>query len=631
MIDTVTYSKIVYEMIKKNFRNILRSKSSALIILLGPFLIILLIGLAFNTTGLHNIKVSIYAEETNDVFEEIVTSLKDNEFTVIDSTTEEECIDFVKNGEAHICISFSGDLTSDEIERKLTFHVDYSKVNLVFSILNVITHEVDSIAEDLSVEYTKLLIEQMDATAQEISEKSSTITSLANNAEQMQQNLELLSAELKSMQVDSDSFGLSDVESQIADSSSQIDEFGAIAEETTESGLALLDELESYITSFETELQTQIDTIEDFDDTVSSYATLACSFDFSSVDGLDFDPCDELGEIEDSLDEAISQAESAGDDFDEIVSQLDDVRDDLDTALESQQEILDAASENIESLSAQLGESATKIDELGNQRDSIVADLDEMISALDENLATIDDIQTGIEEISDNLANAEITDPEQIVNPILTQIKPILESKSYLDYTMPALLVLVVMFMSILLSSTIVMTEKNTRAYFRNYITPVPDVTFLLSIYLTNIIIVFIQGIILLFIAQLAFGVSIFANLISILIALILISSIFILLGMSIGYLFVSEETGTLASISMASIFLLFSSFLIPIESLSEAIGAIAKYNPFVISESVLRQLLIFGNSIFAAMNDVMLLLFYLIILSVILYMCEMVDKRRLR
>ncbi|MBI5002678.1 ABC transporter permease [Candidatus Woesearchaeota archaeon] len=630
MMNPIAYLKIVLEMIKKNFRVLIRSRSSALVILLGPFFIIFLIGAAFNTSSLHGIRVGVYAAEENEVLDKILKSLEDNDFAVTRSSTEEECIDLVKSGGVHLCISFPGSLSEESIAREIIFHVDYSKVNLVFTILNVITGEVEDISTDLSVEYTKLLIEQMNATAAQISEKASLISDLSSNAEQMKESLETLSAELSGIEVSSSEFGISDVESYISESSSQIDEFGTIAEETTATGEALLDDLESYISSFEEELNSQVDQITDFQDTVDEYASLACAFDFSSVEGLSFDPCTDLTSVQDALESAASEAEGISSDFDELQEQLDDVRSQLETAQSQQESVLAAAQTNLDSLQSQLEASSAKIDEISEQKDAIASDIDAMIALLDENIATIDAVQQSISEISDSMSSAAIGDAEDIVNPVLTRIKPILEKKSYLDYTMPALIVLVIMFMSILLSSTIVMTEKQSRAYFRNYITPIPDFTFLVSIYLTNIIVVFFQAMILLVIADLAFGVSIFSNFPSILFAILIIGSIFILLGMSIGYLFVSEETSTLASISLSSIFLLFSSFLIPIESLSETIGSIAVYNPFVLSEGVLRQLVIFGNSFFSAGNDVFILLFYVLFLAAVLYVCELIDKRRI-
>jgi ABC-type multidrug transport system permease subunit len=347
------------------------------------------------------------------------------------------------------------------------------------------------------------------------------------------------------------------------------------------------------------------------------------------VSGLTFNPCTDLTSIQTTLEDAVTSAESLKTQFDDIQDQLNQVADQLDTAQEQQDQILSSAKQNLQSLQSQLNQSASKINQMGTQRDSIVSQLDAMIALLDQNIATIDAVQQSVESMGDNLAQAEYNNAEDIVNPILTRIKPILEKKSYLDYTMPALVVLIVMFMSILLSSTIVMTEKESRAYFRNYIAPIPDYSFLISIFITNLVVVAVQALILLTIAQLAFGVSVFANVIYIIVAVLIISSIFIMIGMAIGYIFVSEETATLASISLASIFLLFSSFLIPLESLSETVSIIAQYNPFVLSESVLRQLIIFGTPLTLS-NEFLLLLLYIFILGAGVYIAELIDKRRL-
>jgi ABC-type multidrug transport system permease subunit len=627
--NPITYAKIIVEMIKKNFLLLIRSRSSALVILLGPFLIIFLIGAAFNTTSLHNIRVGIYAQEQNEVLDEIEKSLQNNDFVVIEAKTEEECINLIKSGGAHLCMSFPGSISKESLSREIIFHVDYSKVNLVFTILNVITGEVESISNDLSVEYTKMIIEQLNATASQIADKSAMMAELANNAEEMKQNLELLSSELSGISVSSSEFGLSNVSSYIAESNEQIDEFGAITEETTSSGQELLEGFDAYISSFESQLSAQVDQIEDFQTTVDTYAGLACSIDYSQISGLPFNPCTDLTDIQTSLEEAVTQAETISAQFDDIKEQLGDVSSQLDTAQEQQDEILSAAQSNLASLQQQLTNSAAQIDSMSQEKESIVGQLDAMILALDENIALIEAGQQSIQELSDNLMNAEFSNAESIVNPILTRIKPILEKKSYLDYTMPALVVLIVMFMSILLSSTIVMTEKESRAYFRNYIAPIPDYSFLISIFITNLVVVAVQALILLTIAQLAFGVSVFANVIYIIVAVLIISSIFIMIGMAIGYIFVSEETATLASISLASIFLLFSSFLIPLESLSETVSIIAQYNPFVLSESVLRQLIIFGTPLTLS-NEFLLLLLYIFILGAGVYIAELIDKRRL-
>ena len=135
----------------------------------------------------------------------------------------------------------------------------------------------------------------------------------------------------------------------------------------------------------------------------------------------------------------------------------------------------------------------------------------------------------------------------------------------------PALLVLVVMFSSLLLGTTLVMMEKNSPAFFRNYFLPLRKGTFVISTFLTILLITLVQVIIIL-------GVSIGflkespANMLPIAGVLLLSSSVFSFMGMGIGYTFRSEETGTLASISTGSLLLFLSGVVLPVESISPAI-----------------------------------------------------------
>ena len=67
------------EIIKKNFRLLIRSKSSALIVLLGPLLLILLISMAFNTSSLYDIKIGTYSGEYSELSNSIIEKLNQDE------------------------------------------------------------------------------------------------------------------------------------------------------------------------------------------------------------------------------------------------------------------------------------------------------------------------------------------------------------------------------------------------------------------------------------------------------------------------------------------------------------------------------------------------------------------------
>ena len=99
---------------------------------------------------------------------------------------------------------------------------------------------------------------------------------------------------------------------------------------------------------------------------------------------------------------------------------------------------------------------------------------------------------------------------------------------------------------------------------------------------------------------------------------------------MLIGYLFTSEETATLASISVGSIFLFLSSMIIPLESMPSYVMSVAKYNPFVLGENILRESIIFKAGFLDLKFELLWLLTYSIILFIFIIGLEKATKAHL-
>lgn len=72
----------VLRIIKKNFKLLMRSRSSALMIILGPLLVIALVGLAFNNSNAYEVGVGVYSESYSDVSQAIVGALEEQNFMV---------------------------------------------------------------------------------------------------------------------------------------------------------------------------------------------------------------------------------------------------------------------------------------------------------------------------------------------------------------------------------------------------------------------------------------------------------------------------------------------------------------------------------------------------------------------
>ena len=84
--------------ILKNFRLLIRNKSSALVVIVGPLLLIFLVGMAFNTSSLYDLKLGVYTSSYSELTNSLLDELR-NDFTIIELDDSEYCVEGVKSGE----------------------------------------------------------------------------------------------------------------------------------------------------------------------------------------------------------------------------------------------------------------------------------------------------------------------------------------------------------------------------------------------------------------------------------------------------------------------------------------------------------------------------------------------------
>jgi ABC-2 type transport system permease protein len=143
--------------------------------------------------------------------------------------------------------------------------------------------------------------------------------------------------------------------------------------------------------------------------------------------------------------------------------------------------------------------------------------------------------------------------------------------------------------------------------------TPVKDSSYIIANFITAFIILMIQVIIIMAIASVFFSQQVLLNIPEAIFLLAIISSLFILMGMILGYLFNNEETATLAGVSIGALFLFISDVIIPIESMPEAFAYIASFNPYVLGSSLIRRALLFDSSLLSLYGDVLIMLGYIV------------------
>jgi ABC-type multidrug transport system permease subunit len=494
--------------ISRNLKIISRSKLSFLLIVFAPILVVFLVGTAFNSDSLSNINVGVYSLEYSELTEEIITLIEDNQFRVIRMDNEDLCINQVKQGGIHSCIVFPPNLSFEGNTNPVVIHIDNSRVNLAYVLINQIDSMISSKSSEIGVSMADDLLKAV----------AETRTSLPNQ----KANIETTISSLDRISVQT---------SDLDDKSDDAEKAQKNSITNLETALSDLAKLKEKVGSLEggSSAESDISTI---------HANILVIKNSLSASGVDFD--DELRVISSSVSSGKVSAKSASEDIDRLMA---------------------------------------------------------------------------------NISSIISSDAESVVMPIKTEVSAVGKESSNWKNLFPTLLALVVLLSSIVLSSSLAITERRAKARFRNFMTPTSDLSFILGSYITSFLIISVQLVLFFVVAFYMTGLNVVGILPLVVLVLFLSISAFSFMGLFLGYLFKSDETSILGSISLASILIVFSNTIIPIETITGHLKYLALYNPLFITDSLLKKIILFGEPINSLVVELLMLtavLFVFITLSIL-------------
>lgn len=144
---------------------------------------------------------------------------------------------------------------------------------------------------------------------------------------------------------------------------------------------------------------------------------------------------------------------------------------------------------------------------------------------------------------------------------------------------------------------------------------------------MTNTVVVMFQVFVLLLVAQFQFRIDVFGVLPAVMLISVLLSLIFLCIGMSTVVLIRHQQTSILATTFLALGFFLFSNALVPLEIMPQAAFFLAGRMPFVMASSAFQKVIIFGLSDIA--YEIAALLVYLALaLLLVLRLGSVLGKR---
>ncbi|HIG93317.1 TPA: ABC transporter permease [Candidatus Woesearchaeota archaeon] len=552
----------VWLLTKKNLKLLVRAKSSALVVVFAPLMIMLILGLAFNTSDKYGLTIGVYSASATEDTNSFLDALKNDQFNVItyDSSIE-QCVEDIKIGAAHTCINLPASFAiEDNKPKEITFYVDPSRINLVWMIQETLNNKLNLKSQQISQQLTTDLLTKLTDTKTKIETEGEKLAAAKEKSTAAAGSSDSLKA----------SFGGLD-----------------LTVPTTTYDLEAPTKFKNNISAILTNGKTSVSDAKKTVDSASINSSIKASINA------------QLALADDIFTGAINlvTTDTEGNSFAAVSTLVQN----LQTDAESTKTKLATASDTITSGVSTLADISTK---------------------LSEGSSSIDSVQTTLNEVKTNIDSQKVTEASVIASPLITKIERINADKTYLNYLLPALLVIVIMFSSLLLGTTLVMMEKNSPAFTRNFFLPIKRITFILATYLTNLIMIAIQVAVIVVIS-LFFLKDVINALPYVALILFVAASLFTFIGMAIGYLFLSEETAVLASISTGSLLMFISGVILPLESMPPLLREITSYNPFVIAEKLIRQVFIFQADLTVIWIDFLILVGYAMMLFLIILIIE--------
>lgn len=225
----------------------------------------------------------------------------------------------------------------------------------------------------------------------------------------------------------------------------------------------------------------------------------------------------------------------------------------------------------------------------------------------------LEGVKFSLEEARADLDRLSEENLERISNPISLEYESVEGGEEgtiekplgFLDYLFPSFLMFFILFNTIIFSSVIRIRERKSKAYIRNIASKVSGFNFVLGDSLTGFIFAIAQAVIILGVASFFLNINLLSNWLSLSLILLLAILSFVLIGIAIGSIFRTQEATIIAAVCMSLLLFIFSSMIVPVETLPPLISKIVGFLPLTLLETKLRLILIFGSALNLSLMEI--------------------------
>jgi ABC-type multidrug transport system permease subunit len=559
--------------IAKNLKLLFRSKESAYTIVFGPILIILLVSFAFmGATDDYTIRVGTYSPAQTQFGERTINALNAKNYLVSVYPDQDACVNSVKTGATHACMVFSERETGNGTV-PVTFYMDLSRTNIIYQISDDLEGALDLQTNEIRNQLAGDALTRMQ-TASVLIERD------LNKTERISARFSAIAKELQTAKL----------------------ELAKLSNSTE--NISTLQGMRGYQLGLAGNTRTVVNASNE---ALERARTILNSMDHECTD------CPE------SMHLAVRQFHR---DIDAVETKINTISQDLtkQQLLEANFLLDDAIKDLTRIREVEMNESSAK--------QQIMASVLKSSQDADANARDIAQVVTSLRYTSEFL-KGEKANASTISTPVSTSIVSVTASSDHLSFTYPYLLVLVIMFIGMLLASTLIVADKTSRANFRNFTTPTSDAYHVAVSFITAFLLLVLEVAIILVLSAIFVAQPLFLNLGSTLLIIGITIVLFTFIGMIIGYLSTTQEAAMITSISLGSILLFVSNLIIPVEGMAKIVQSLTYVNPYLILSELLKKSMLYGVSTEQLSSKLMTLGLLAIILLIITFFIQRRIKRR--
>jgi len=236
------------------------------------------------------------------------------------------------------------------------------------------------------------------------------------------------------------------------------------------------------------------------------------------------------------------------------------------------------------------------IDQLEQEEATVRSEIDHVDEMLINYTERIIMLQGELSAATRDLDKYTAKEPKNIIRAVSLDEERSFPNRKVLEFMTPGIITLILLFITMFISSSLIVAEKKSGCMARNFLAPVSVFTFLFGKTLYLMILAAIE-IACMIVVSCLLGVEISIT-VALILTLLMVSLCFVTLGMLIGAFSRTENTSLLSSLVIGLPMLFLSGLFFPFEIMPNVMRTIGYYLPLTLSVRGLESILIYSKGL---------------------------------